>query len=191
MALYFLGSSVTYGFATSGHSFVEEVAKRTGFECVKEAVSGTTLAVRENDGNSSYVARLKRIGAEKKVSILIVQLSTNDAMQNVPLGKISDDGNYDVNTVIGAIEEIIAYARKTWSCGIVFYTNPHFGNANYKKMIAALYELQKKSVIEIIDFYNIQIDKQTLSSRMSDAIHPNEYGYQWMSEVFIDFLQRI
>ena len=67
MALYFLGSSVTYGFATSGHSFVEEVAKRTGFECVKEAVSGTTLAVRENDGNSSYVERLKIIGAENKV----------------------------------------------------------------------------------------------------------------------------
>lgn len=189
MLLYFLGSSVTYGSATNGHSFVEELAKITGWECVKEAVSGTTLAVRENDGNFSYVARLKKFDTNRRTSKLIVQLSTNDATQNVPLGRISEDGNYDIKTVIGAIEYIVAYAKSVWNCEVVFYTNPYFDNSNYEKMIAALYEVQKKCGIGIVDFYNMQVDTTTLSSYMSDAIHPNEKGYCWMSEIFIRYLQ--
>ncbi|MCI8343792.1 MAG: SGNH/GDSL hydrolase family protein [Clostridia bacterium] len=189
--LYFLGSSVTYGSATNGESFVEEIAKKTGYRCVKEAVSGTTLAVRENDGGSSYVARLKKLGADQNVSKLIVQLSTNDATQNIPLGKIAEDGEYNVTTSVGAIEYIIAYVKQTWNCDIVFYTNPYFNNVNYEKMIAELYALQKKHAIHIIDFYNFAIDKEKLSAYMSDAIHPNKRGYQWMSEVFLDYLQRI
>ncbi len=191
MVLYFLGSSVTYGSATNGHSFVEEIASSTDWECVKEAVSGTALAVRENDGDLSYVARLKKLDANRGVSKLIVQLSTNDAAQNVPLGKISDDGNYDIKTVIGAIEYIVVHAKKFWNCEVVFYTNPYFENANYKKMVTALYEVQKKLGIGVIDFYSMQLEEQTLSSYMSDAIHPNEKGYQWMSGVFIDCLKRI
>lgn len=195
MLLVFLGSSVTYGSATNGRSFVEEVAKRTGFECVKEAVSGTTLAVRDGDGDSSYVARLKRIGAERNVSGLIVQLSTNDATQNVPLGSVSDGEKRDVKTVTGAIEEIIAYAKNVWNCRIAFYTNPYFNHERYKKMIAVLYEVQRKTAIDIIDFYNmrsmVRPDEAGVSRYMSDAIHPNDKGYRRMSDVFIEYLQRI
>ena len=39
----YLGSSVTYGAAAKGVSFVEYIAKRNGNEYTKEAVSGTTL----------------------------------------------------------------------------------------------------------------------------------------------------
>ncbi|MDE6274216.1 MAG: SGNH/GDSL hydrolase family protein, partial [Clostridiales bacterium] len=111
MLLYFLGSSVTYGSATNGRSFVEELAAQTSWECVKEAVSGTTLAVRDGDNNSSYVARLKNFDKDRRPAKLVVQLSTNDATQNVPLGKLSDSEAYDVKTIIGAIEFIICYAR--------------------------------------------------------------------------------
>ena len=38
----YLGSSVTYGAAAKGVSFVEYIAKRNGNEYTKEAVSGTT-----------------------------------------------------------------------------------------------------------------------------------------------------
>lgn len=190
MAVLFLGSSVTYGSATNGYSFVEEVAKRTGCKYRKEAVNGTTLAVRADDGDSSYLARLKKYDENEKVSALIVQLSTNDATQNVPLGNLNDGGKDDGKTVIGAIEAIISYARKTWGCAVAFYTNPRFGNANYEKMIAALYEVQKSMPIEIIDFYHEDLGEETLSYYMSDAIHPNERGYRRMSEAFIDFLRK-
>ena len=40
----FLGSSVTKGFAAYGQSFADMIAARNDAHCVKEAVSGTTLA---------------------------------------------------------------------------------------------------------------------------------------------------
>lgn len=186
MLLYFLGSSVTYGSATGGNSFVEEIAKQTGWTCEKEAVSGTTLAVREGDDNLSYVARVKNFDGTRKPSKLVVQLSTNDATQNVPLGKISEGANYDTKTVLGAIEYIIDYAERVLKCEVVFYTNPYFENERYKKMVGALYAVQKKWDFEIVDFFTMRnAEFAELSRLMSDAIHPNLRGYQLMAEIFV------
>lgn len=54
--ILFLGSSVTYGAAAGGVSFVELMAEQCGINYIKKAVSGTTLA---DIDNSSYVTRLK------------------------------------------------------------------------------------------------------------------------------------
>ena len=56
--ILFLGSSVTYGSASGGISFVDLMAERCKSNCIKEAVSGTTLADINED---SYVSRLKRV----------------------------------------------------------------------------------------------------------------------------------
>ena len=53
--IMFLGSSVTYGSASGGVSMVEVIAEKCGCNCVKHAVSGTTLA---DIGERSYVRRL-------------------------------------------------------------------------------------------------------------------------------------
>lgn len=192
MLLYFLGSSVTYGSATNGRSFVEELAAQTGWEYVKEAVSGTTLAVQGGDHNSSYVARLKNFNKERRPEKLVVQLSTNDATQNVPLGTLSDGEAYDVKTIIGAIEFIICYAREVWGCEVVFYTNPYFGHTKYEEMIKALYAVRQKQNIGIVDFYYMRnmerLQQETLQSYMNDAIHPNLRGYRWMSNVMLSAL---
>ena len=54
----FLGSSVTYGSAAGGVSFAELMEEACGIRCVKEAVSGTTLA---DINDISYVSRLKKV----------------------------------------------------------------------------------------------------------------------------------
>lgn len=72
----FLGSSVTYGSASGGISFADMMAKELNFHCIKEAVSGTTLADLDE---TSYVSRLKRLDPATKADLLICQLSTNDA----------------------------------------------------------------------------------------------------------------
>ncbi len=185
---FFLGSSVTYGATTGGRSFVEVVGETLGAKVVKEAVSGTTLA---KAGANSYVERLANFEKSAKPQALIVQLSTNDATQNLPLGTIAEgkelDG-FDTTTTIGAMEYIIAYARETWGCDVVFYTNPHFGNNNYLKLVSALYELQQKWAFEIVDFYYCRdmqfVSDAALGGMMSDSIHPNTAGYRWMGEVF-------
>lgn len=185
---YFLGSSVTYGSATGGRSFVEEIAALYPIAYNKQAISGTTLV---DNGADSYVQRLVNcFDPTVAPDRLIVQLSTNDASQNKPLGTVSDSKNsadFDQTTVIGAMEFIIAYAKETWDCPVAFYTNPYYNNATYEKMIDALYQLKEKWGIMIFDFYYYmdmeELPAATLSSYMADSIHPNATGYKWMAGI--------
>ncbi len=190
---YFLGSSVTYGSANNGKSFVEEVQKTLGYNVVKEAVSGTTLV---DNGSSSYVSRLKTLPTQSAVNRLIVQLSTNDVSQNLNFGTLSSSyelSAFNTSTVIGAIEYIIAYAKQTWGCEVIFYTNPNYSNNNYNALINELYKVQAKWGIGILDFYNYvdmpRLDVLTLNSYMSDPIHPNATGYAWMGKIFSSYIQ--
>ena len=105
----FLGSSVTYGSASGGVSFAELMAEKCDFRCVKEAVSGTTLA---DIDERSYVARLKTVDTALPVDLFICQLSTNDAGRELP-----------VEQTEAALRFIITYVKETFGCPIAFYTN--------------------------------------------------------------------
>ena len=185
---YFLGSSVTYGSATGGRSFVEEIAELYPIDYNKQAVSGTTLI---DNGSSSYIQRMiNNFDPEKAPDRLIVQLSTNDASQGKPLGSVSESkslSDFDTSTIIGAIEYIIAYAEQTWNAPVTFYTNPKYTSDAYLAMVNALYEIQKKWDIQIIDFYNYvdmeELTSSQLAAYMSDSIHPNAQGYKWMAGI--------
>ncbi|MBO4355972.1 MAG: SGNH/GDSL hydrolase family protein [Clostridia bacterium] len=190
----FLGSSVTYGSANGGVSFVEYIAERNNCTCTKYAISGTTLV---DNGDSSYVQRLKTVAARrsKECDHFICQLSTNDATQNKPLGVISDSydiKSFDTSTITGAMEYIIAFAKEKWDCPVSFYTNPPYNSAAYKKMVDRLYELQEKWDIGILDFWNDPDSKLTNSQKnkyMSDSIHPTAAGYlEWWTPKFEEFL---
>lgn len=97
--MLFLGSSVTYGSTPPGVSFVDIIQEDYGAVCIKEAVSGTTLAdINEN----SYVARLKTVCKDTKLDLFVCQLSTNDAAQKIPLKQVKE-----------AICFILDYVEKT------------------------------------------------------------------------------
>jgi hypothetical protein len=189
----FLGSSVTFGSANNGVSFVDFIEQRNGCTCVKYAVSGTTLV---DNGDSSYVQRLKkaaRLTAE--CDHFICQLSTNDASQNKPLGVVSDSfdlKDFDTKTITGAMEYIIAFAKNKWDCPVSFYTNPPYSSAPYKKMVERLFELQEKWGIGILDFWNDPDSKLTTAQKnkyMSDSIHPTGAGYlEWWTPKFEEYL---
>lgn len=183
---YFLGSSVTYGSNNYGNSYADFLRDDYGLTVNKKAVSGTTLI---DNGSSSYVARMKaQISKNAPVDQLIVQLSTNDASQNKPLGSVSSSykaEDQDTSTIIGAIEYIIAYAYETWGCDVIFWTNPKYTSSNYYAMYRALFAVQEKWDIGILDFYALGTPD---SSYMSDSIHPNEAGYRWMTPIAYDYL---
>ena len=176
--IVFLGSSVTYGAASQGVSFADDIAVRNGCEIVKEAVSGTTLV---EDTANSYVSRLKRLDAGRTVDLFVCQLSTNDASQKKPIGSLSADSEYDTHTVAGAIEWIIAYAQKTWGCPVVFYTNPHYDSEAYQAMVDLLQQIAKKWDITVIDLWNDEtfnaISEEKNALYMADSIHPTKAGY--------------
>ena len=65
---------------------MEYLAARDGIVYVKEAVSGTTLV---DNGETSYIARMKANIPDQKADLFICQLSTNDATTGQPMGEIS------------------------------------------------------------------------------------------------------
>lgn len=199
---FFLGSSVTRGEHSEGESMVDFIAKRNGANCIKEAVSGTTLM---DNGEKSYVSRFNRYLAseDKAVSLdaFICQLSTNDLKYSESFGTITAEdkreiADFDTATTAGAIEYIIVRARQEWGCPVVFYTNSNFHNENYEKMIAILDEAQAKWNIEVIDLYRDEkfndVTEEELSLYMFDLTHPTRAGYRdWWTPKFEEKLAEI
>ncbi len=186
----FLGSSVTYGAASLQEGIPEYFGVRLACEVTKEAVSGTTLV---DSGEQSYVQRLlNRVDPAADYSLVVCQLSTNDATKKLPLGEIAegtDRSAFDPSTVTGAMEFIISYAKEHWSCPVVFYTNARYDSAEYAAMVSRLYELQEKWGIGILDLWSDDsfnaISDAERALYMNDRIHPTKAGYRewWCPEM--------
>lgn len=194
--IIFLGSSVTYGSASGGESFVEFMEKRDGIIPVKEALSGTTLVDEKVWGKESYIARMKTIDTEIKADALVCQLSTNDATMKKPLGKVSEGvelSSFDTQTVAGAIEYVIAYAKETWDCPVIFYTGTRYDSEHYAAMVDLLLEIQKKWDIGVIDLWNNEqmnaVSEEDYKLYMVNGIHPSKAGYlEWWTPVMEEYL---
>lgn len=192
----FLGSSVTFGYGSLGVSFADYLEKTDGIIAVKEAVSGTTLVdVKSN----SYVSRMKTIDKNIQADAFVCQLSTNDATKEMPLGEISESfdlNDFDTQTIAGAIEYIIAYAKEIWDCPVVFYTQARYDSEHYGKMVDLLLEIQKKWDITVIDFWNDEeinnITEEQKEIYLIDHIHPTKAGYkEWWLPKFQETLYEV
>ena len=130
------------------------LAEKTGCRVTKEAVSGTMLV---DDAPDSYICRMRKLNPEMKVDLFVCQLSTNDATQMKELGEACrtyDMDDFDTLTVAGAIEYIIAYARKTWKCPVAFYTSPRYDSARYAAMVGLLQTIRRKWDIALIEHHS-------------------------------------
>lgn len=194
--ILFLGSSVTLGACSFEQSFVDDLATKDGIQAIKEAVNGTTLAVR-NDGQS-YVERLLKCEITS-LDAFVCQLSTNDARKGAELGLVSDSfesSDFNVHTTIGAMEFIIAYVQKNYNCPIIFYTGAKFNNKRYEQMIDALYQLKKKWGIVILDLWHDeqmnQESDEDYALYMHDPVHPTKAGYLlWWLPKFEECLNQV
>ncbi|MEJ6400941.1 SGNH/GDSL hydrolase family protein [Nicoliella lavandulae] len=194
--IVFLGSSITYGLAAKGNSFVDFLKVEHGVDAVKEAVSGTTLA---GNDKSSYVERLKdNIDLNQQLDAFVCQLSTNDQRKGKPMGKISnsfDINAFDTETTIGAIEYIIAYVNEHWSCPIIFFTCLRKPEPEYEALRQQLFKLQQKWNFEIIDIWGNEHIKKLNEKHpeyMADDSHPTRAGYRYCwTPVFVRELDQI
>lgn len=178
----FLGSSVTYGFAAKGKSFVDYLQARDGVRATKSAISGTTLAGREPGG---YLDRLRKdFPGNTHYDLFVCQLSTNDNRHGKAMGNITSDDQrtgFDLSTTLGAIEEICRYVREQFACPLVFYTclqDDPIGK--YASLIAQLKKLQAKWDFSIIDLFHNQgllASTAAHSNAMFDDVHPTQEGY--------------
>ncbi|WP_051226415.1 SGNH/GDSL hydrolase family protein [Butyrivibrio sp. MC2013] len=189
----FLGSSVTLGARSMDVSFADYISKRLGCSYVKEAVNGTTLADVDDE---SYISRMKRnISKDEKFDCFVCQLSTNDAARGLDIGKVSDSkdiDSFDTKTIAGAIEYIIAYAKETYHCPVVFYTGSFFESELYSQMIELIVAIRDKWGILLADLWHddemgelIRNDKESYDLYMADPVHPTQAGYLvwWLPKI--------
>ena len=187
----FLGSSITLGFAAKKTSFADMIAYRNGCNCVKEAVSGTTLV---DKNQKSYVSRLKTISPDTKCDVFVCQLSTNDASFKSPLGTLSENtdiGSFDTHTIYGAMEYIIAYVKDTWNCPVLFYSNPRYPSEQYEAMVGALDRVAAKWDVHVLDLWNNKQLEIPAQYAMNDKIHPTKKGYAIWTPFFEEKLEEI
>lgn len=186
----FLGSSITYGYAAKGVSFVDYLAARDGVVTTKSAVSGTTLAGGSKD---NYLYRLKH-EFKDNYDYFVCQLSTNDGRMGIKLGEITPDNQrseFDTNTTLGAMEEICAYVHDKLKCPMAFYVclrdDP---TGEYEKLINQLKLLQKKWHFEIIDLFHDEALHASIKAHpnsMFDDAHPTQEGYL---KVWLPFFEK-
>ena len=182
--ILFLGSSVTHGASAGGISFVDLMADKCETYCIKEAVSGTTLA---DIDDASYVSRLKKIDQTAQIDLFICQLSTNDA---------SPTRNVAITEVEKALRFIVDYVKTVFDCPVVFYTGTYFENERYMEMIKLLYRLQSEYGFHILDLYNdeemLKVSKEKYQQYMRDPIHPTLQGYaEWWTPKFVKFCEQL
>ncbi len=197
--IYWLGSSVTAGASSGKESMADFIAKKHGAVCIKEAVSGTTLAEVKN---GSYVERFNAYLASddraQQIDAFVCQLSTNDKGSPETFGTVTapdvrDLAAFDRGTTFGAIEYIAAMVKETWNCPVYFYTNPPMGDENYEKMVEALEEISAKWDLKIIDLYWDEVFNDLTAEERAlylyDSIHPSKAGYrEWWLPKFEEAL---
>ena len=96
-------------------------------------------------------------------------------------------------TVAGAIEYVIAYAKQTWNCPVIFYTGTQYKSEQYAQMVDLLLQIQEKWKIGVIDLWN-DPEMQAVSAEdyklyMVNGIHPSFAGYRdWWTPKFEAYL---
>ena len=186
-----LGSSVMNGSGAENFAVAEYLAARLGCEYTKSAVDGTTLV---DEGEESYIKRLRRLNKTERYDVFICQLSTNDAWYEKPLGYISRPDyeleDFDTHTVTGALEYIITYVGDNWDCPLFFLTSAQtFESKTYGPMVARLKDLQAKYRFGIIDLWSDvmfnNISKEQLDLYITEEVHPTMAGYRdwWGPEI--------
>ena len=162
----------------------------TGTTCEKYTVCSTTMV---NLSGDSYVERLKLIPTDRQPDLIVVQMSTKDALWEEPIGSVSasfDAADFDDMTVAGAIETMIAYARETFDCPIAFYSGTRYDSEPYAQMADLLPAIQEKWDICVINLFNDAemtaiIGTELYHAYMADATHPTRRGYiEWWTPVF-------
>lgn len=176
----FLGSSVTYGLAAKGVSFVDYLAKKDGVDVYKSAISGTTLA---GNDRRSYIQRYKEeVKPKGPYDLLVVQLSTNDSRYDKKLGEITakNSGPFDETTTLGALEAILQDAKSNLKVPVLVFTCLRDADDEYQILREKLFELQNKWNFEILDLWNnSELRQKTaeMADVMVDDVHATQKGY--------------
>lgn len=197
--IYWLGSSVTYGAASRQQSMVDYIAKIDQCNCVKNAVSGTTLRTGEKNPEKSYVSRMLNpewgFHPEDKIDAFVCQISTNDtkAENESSHGQLRDSyencalSDFDLSTSLDSVAYVIQYVHDTWNCPVFFYAGSWFGDegetrgnkepsgSNYDAFIREVTEIAEK--YDSMDGYTVKVLDLFHNEEFNNLVTDSDYAY--------------
>ncbi len=154
-----LGDSLSFGYgAESNHGYIGVLQKRMGLQFVNKGVNGDTT--------KQALARLQKDVLDLKPALVIVELGGNDFMQKVPL----DETFANLDQIVSQVQ-----AQQT-PVLLIGVQSGLFGNqasGHYKQLAD-----QRHTGLVANALGNIL----TQPDLKSDAIHPNDKGYEVMAD---------
>ena len=176
--VHFLGSSIFNGYGSETKkvtTFVDALARKWNVDTFqKQAVNGTTLAVRDGV-TTSYCERYESFTDKDECDALVIQLSTNDFnvdnSTNTPVGTVTEGAfntaDFDKTTICGAIEWLIATAKvNNPDVKVVFVSCPMMDSWAYYNAYKSFAENQMQTIVDKWDIDYV------------DCLH---YTYPWAS----------
>lgn len=163
-----LGDSLAFGYgAETNHGYVGVLQKRLGVEMVNKGISGDT--------SKQGLERLQKDVLDLKPALVIVELGGNDFMQKVP-----------VEETFANLDQIISRVQAQQTPVLLIGVQSNlFGNkaAPYYRRLAD--QRHTGLVANALGSILTQPDLK------SDAIHPNDKGYEVMADRIEPELRRM
>lgn len=163
-----LGDSLSFGLgAESNHGYIGVLQKRLGLEIVNKGVSGDT--------SKMALDRLQADVLDLKPALVLVELGGNDFMQKVPV----DETFANLDRIITSVQ-----AQQT-PVLLIGVQSGLFGNkaaGRYRKLA----DQRHTGLVA-----NALSDILTRADLKSDAIHPNDKGYEKMADEVEPELRRM
>ena len=199
------GDSIISGYR------VDIIQNFTGATVNRIGVSSATVSTGE--GTNRLINQLIKDRANNPDAVYDVVFlfgGINDARCQTPIGQLSTDGSYDVDTFIGALEELIEYAKREYPNSEIAYIIPYkttYAEDKYGGLIDhrddytnAIISVCEKWDVPYLDMYNSEMISGVLNGTYKitttdvasgfnnlaqyDGLHPNYSGYYFMS-VFV------
>lgn len=178
MKIAAIGDSITYGFPySSSASWLDIAARHFGLEYLNRGVNGDTT--------SQMMRRFIRDVSHYHPTHVIVMGGTNDVFESVSTKEIMDN-----------IVRILALARDDGMnpiLGLPIPCSDLWAEKQLSEYRSELRTIALAQSIHVIDFYSAMAGEGGLgikSCLYCDGVHPNEAGYEVMTAVAIEFMER-
>lgn len=143
-------------------------------------------------GEDSYVQRIQKMDKDAKIDIFMCEIPFADVEQKVDMGKINEETtldnpesleDFDTTTTAGAMEYIANYAKQTWNCPVLFFTNVNNGSEEYQELVVNGLRMVAKWKTGMVDvWFQLNTDVDEFEDYMVDETHPSDRGYsEWIT----------
>lgn len=197
-SMYYDGDSIAYGAGANGKGFGDLIAEKYNMQIDKFAVSGGTLSVCEPENRHNICSSVLE-NMKKEYDYMLLDGGYNDFGKKIPIGSLSANQsipfteNPDKTTIVGALESIFQYVRRTYPKTQIFFLLTHKVKNYWTKPLAD-YGFTQKDVYEkikeccerysvkVIDVFNesgfcTYYDEHNIYTSNNDRIHPTLEGY--------------